>query len=132
MNGKPTAFKMQANSNDQHLNLRLPLSAGSTRLVIRMRDDFGLSLTNQLPDLGSASRGLRVTNESWDAARTQLTLDASSLAGARYEMGIWNASQISSLDGASVSKSGKLEITMPQGSADSYVPQRIVLHFVRP
>ncbi|PYQ45111.1 MAG: hypothetical protein DMG99_02360 [Acidobacteria bacterium] len=132
VNGKPAAFKMQANSNDQHLNLRLPLSAGSTRLVIRMRDDFGLSLTNQLPDLGSASRGLRVTNESWDAARTQLTLDASGLAGARYEMGIWNASQISSVDGASVSKSGKLEITMPPGPADSYVQQQIVLHFARP
>lgn len=132
VNGKPAAFKMQANSNDQHLNLRLPLSAGSTRLVIRMRDDFGLSLTNQLPDLGSASRGLRVRNESWDAARTQLTLDASGLAGARYEMGIWNASQISSVDGASVSKSGKLEITMPPGPADSYVQQRIVLHFARP
>ena len=46
-------------------------------------------------------------------------------------MGIWNASQISSLDGASVSKSGKLEITMPAGHADSYVPQKIVLHFGR-
>ena len=123
---------MQSNSNDQHLNLRLPLIAGSTRLVIRMKDDFGLSLTNELPHLGSASRGLRVTNESWDAARTQLTLEVSGLAGARYEMGIWNASQISSVDGALVSKSGKLEITMPRGSADSYVPQRIVLHFARP
>jgi hypothetical protein len=97
-----------------------------------MKDDFGLSLTNELPDLGSASRGLRVTNESWDASRTQLTLAVLGLAGARYEMGIWNASQILSVDGASVSKSGKLEITMPQGSADSYVSQRIVLHFVRP
>jgi glycogen debranching enzyme len=132
VNGKPVAFKMQSNTNDQHLNLRVPLSAGSTRLVIRMKDDFGLSLTNELPDLGSASRGLRVTNESWDASRTQLTLAVSGLAGARYEMGIWNASQILSVDGASVSKSGKLEITMPQGSADSYVSQRIVLHFVRP
>ena len=132
VNGKQAAFKMQANSSDQHMNLRVPLSEGSTRLVFRMKDDFGLSLTNQLPDLGGASRGLRVTNESWDAARTQLTLDASGLAGARYEMGIWNASQISSVDGASVSKSGKLEITMPPGPADSYVQHRIVLHFARP
>jgi hypothetical protein len=53
------------------------------------------------------------------------------LAGARYEMAIWNPSQISSVDGASVTKFGKLEITMPQGSAESYVPQRIVLHFAR-
>ena len=131
VNGKPAAFKMQSNSNDQHLNLRVPLSAGSTRLVIRMKNDFGLSLTNELPDLGSASRGLRVTSESWDAGCTQLTLEVSGLAGARYEMGIWNASQISSVDGASVTKFGKLEITMPQGSAESYVPQRIVLHFAR-
>jgi glycogen debranching enzyme len=131
VNGKPAAFKMQSNSNDQHMNLRVPLTAHSTRLVIRMKDDFGLSLTNELPDLGSASRGLRVTSESWDARCTQLTLEVSGLAGARYEMGIWNASQISSVDGASVTKFGKLEITMPQGSAESYVPQRIVLHFAR-
>jgi hypothetical protein len=132
VNGKPAAFRMQSNSNDQHLNLRFPLTAGSTRLVIRMKDDFGLTLTNELPDLGSASRGLRVTNESWDAARTQLTLEVSGLAGARYEMAIWNPSQISSVDGASVTKFGKLEITMPQGPNDSYVPHTIVLHFGRP
>jgi hypothetical protein len=120
---------MQSNTSDQHLNVRVPLSAGSTRLVIRMKDDFGLSLTNELPDLGSASRGLRVTNEGWDAGRTQLTLQLSGLAGVQYQIAIWNASQISSVDGASVSKLGKLEITMPQGSADSYVPQKIVIHF---
>jgi hypothetical protein len=129
VNGGPAAFKMQSNTSDQHLNVRVPLSAGSTRLVIRMKDDFGLSLTNELPDLGSASRGLRVTNEGWDAGRTQLTLQLSGLAGVQYQIAIWNASQISSVDGASVSKLGKLEITMPQGSADSYVPQKIVIHF---
>ena len=132
VNGKPLAFKMQPNGNDQHLNLRVPLSAGSTRVVIRTKDDFGLSLTNELPPLGSASRGLRVLNQSWDAARTQLTLEVSGRPGARYEMGIWNASQISSVDGAQVSRFGKLEITMPQASTDSYVPQRVVLHFARP
>jgi glycogen debranching enzyme len=128
LNGKPIPFKMQPNNNDQHLDIRFPLNTGPNRVVIRVKDDFGLSLTNELPHLGSASRGLRVIAESWDSSKTQLTLEVSGLAGAQYEMGIWNAPQISSVDGASVSKLGKLQITMPQGATDSYVPQKIVIH----
>jgi hypothetical protein len=128
LNGKPLPFKMQPNNNDQHLDVRLPLNTSPNRLVIRVKDDFGLSLTNELPHLGSASRGLRVIAESWDSSKMQLTLEVSGLAGAQYEMDIWNAPQISFAEGASVNKMGKLEITMPQGPADSYVPQKIVIH----
>jgi hypothetical protein len=129
MNGKPVPFKMQPNSNDQHLILRSPLSEGANTLVILLKNDFGLTLTNELPPLGSASRGLRILNQAWDASRTQLTLNVSGLPGAQYELGIWNSSQISSVEGGSVTKFGKLQIEMPKGAADSYVPQKIVIHF---
>jgi glycogen debranching enzyme len=132
LNGKPVSFKMQPNSNDQHLDVRVPLSAGANTLVIRMKNDFGLILTNELPHLGSASRGLRVFDQSWDSSRTQLTLNISGLAAARYELGVWNSSQIASVEGAALNKFGKLEIEMPKGAADTYVPQKVVLHFRRP
>ena len=132
INGKPLAFKMQPNNNDQHLYTRFPLSAESNKIVIRLKNDFGLSLTNELPPLGSASRALRITSQSWDTSKTQLTLETSGRAGTRYELGIWNSAQIATVDGATVSKFGKLEIEMPSAAADSYVPLKIVIHFHRP
>ena len=82
MNGRPLAFKMLPNQNDQHLAVRFQLNSGTNSLVIRTRNDFGLSLANELPPLGSASRGLRVLSESWNASKNQLTLEVSGLAGA--------------------------------------------------
>jgi glycogen debranching enzyme len=132
MNGRNFPFKMQANSNDQHLDVRFRVSDGPNNLVIRVKNDFGLALWNNLPALGSASRGLRVISESWNASRTQLTLDVSGLAGSRYELGVWNPGQIRSVEEAVVTKIGKLEIQMPQGIPDAYVAEKVVIHFVRP
>jgi len=41
-NGRPMPFKLQPNSEDQHLPLRLALHEGSNTLVIRVKNDFGL------------------------------------------------------------------------------------------
>jgi hypothetical protein len=131
MNGRPLPFKMQPNSNDQHLSVRFPTNGRPNHLVIRVKNDFGLALSNELPALGSASRGLRVLSESWNAAKTQLTLEVSGRAESRYELNVWNPSQISSVDGAVLTKLGKLEIQMPQGAPNSYVPQKVVIHFGR-
>ena len=131
MNGRHLPFKMQPNSHDQHLSVRFPVSGGPNNLVIRVKNDFGLTLSNELPALGSASRELRVLSETWNNSRTQLTLEVSGRAGNRYELSVWNPSQISSVEGAVVTKPGKLEIRMPRGATDSYVPQRVVIHFGR-
>jgi glycogen debranching enzyme len=132
MDGRPLPFKMQPNTNDQHLVLHFPVNGQQTRLTIRMRNDFGLTLSNELPDLGSASRGLRVISESWNAARNQLTLDVAGRTGSRYELDVWNPGQVSSVEGASLTKFGKLQIQMAEGAAESYVPQKVVIHFGRP
>ena len=131
MNGRPVPFKMQPNSHDQHLSLRFGVNGGPNNLVIRVKNDFGLTLSNELPALGSASRELRVLSETWSNSKTQLTLEVSGRAGDRYELSVWNPSQISSVEGAVVTKPGKLEIRIPQGTSDSYVPHRVVIHFGR-
>ena len=129
LNGRPLAFKVQPNQNDQHLLVRFPVYGGPNALAIRVKNDFGLTVTNELPALGSASRGLRVISESWNIPRTQLTMEVSGRAGSRYELGVWNAGQVSSVEGGTLSKSGRLEIQMPQGEADSYTSQSLIIHF---
>jgi glycogen debranching enzyme len=128
LNGKPVAFKLEPSAHDQHLTVRIPLHEPST-LVIHMRDDFGLSLSNQLPNLGSMSRELRVLDESWDATKTQLRLNVSGRSGQRYELGVWNSSAISSVDGGALTRLGKLQIEIPKGEPDLYLPQSVVIHF---
>jgi hypothetical protein len=132
MNGRPLPFKLQPNSHDQHLSLRFGVTGGPNNLVIRVKNDFGLTLSNELPALGSASRELRVLSETWSNSKTQLNLEVSGRAGNRYELSVWNPSQISSVEGAVITKLGKLEMRMPQGTPDSYVPQRVVIEFGRP
>ncbi len=132
MNGHSLPFKMLPNNNDQHLSVRFPVDGGVTSLVVRLKDDFGLSFSNELPSLGSASLGLRVLSESWNAARTELTLEVSGRAGELYNVEVWNPSQISTVEGAALTKLGKLAIQMPQGVSESYLRQKIVILFGRP
>ena len=131
LNGRSLEFKVIPNSHDQHVLVRLPISGGPNKLVIRTRNDFGLTLTNELPPLGSASRGLRVISDSWNASKNQLTLELSGRGGARYQMAVWNPGQVSSVEGASLSQAGILEIPMPQAPADAYVSQQVIVHFGR-
>jgi glycogen debranching enzyme len=129
MNGRPLPFKMQANDNDQHLFARFAVEGGSTTVTIRMKDDFGLALSNQLPPLGSTSQGLRIVSDSWNAARTQLTLEVSGATSRSYDLDVWNPAQITSVDGGVVTKQGKLRIQFA-GGAEGYVHQKIVIHLV--
>ena len=131
MNGRPLPFKMQSSANDQHVSLRFPIYGGPNNLVIHVRNDFGLALNNELPPLGSASRGVRVLNESWNDRKTQLTVELSGRAGVAYELGVWNPAQISSVEGAALTKNGKLMVQMPQGASEDYVPSKVEIHFAR-
>ncbi|HEX4785107.1 MAG TPA: hypothetical protein VH350_12240 [Candidatus Sulfotelmatobacter sp.] len=129
MNGKRLPFEMQPNANDQHLSVRFAASSGANHLTIHMKNDFGLALANDLPPLGSASRGLRVLSGIWNASRSELTLQVSGRAGERYALEVWNPGQISFVEGAALSKIGKLEIEMPQGQSEAYVRRNFAIHF---
>ncbi|HTU34121.1 MAG TPA: hypothetical protein VMF66_10005 [Candidatus Acidoferrum sp.] len=129
VNGRPIPFKVHPHQNDQHVEIRFPVYGGPTTVVIRMKNDFGLTLTNELPALGSSSRALRVISQSWNGSKTALTLLASGLSGQSYEVSVWNPAEISSVEGGVLTRQGKLEIRIPQGTADSYARQTVVLHF---
>jgi len=129
LNGRSVPFKATPNHNDQHITVKFPVYGGPNNLVIRLRNEFGLVVSNDLPPLGSASRGLRILSESWNGAKTQLTLEVSARSGFRYQLGVWNPGQISSIEGGNLSKSGILEIRMPDSDAESYVSQKLVIHF---
>jgi hypothetical protein len=113
MNGTPLPFKIQANDEDQHVSMRFPIHDGANSVVIRTKNDFGLTLTNELPPLGSTSRGLRIISSLWSSARDQLTLEVSGVPGRDYELGVWNPEQVGAVDGAILTKQGKLRITIP-------------------
>lgn len=137
MNGRPLPFKVQPNGEDQHVSVRFPVYGGPNSVVIRVKNDFGLTLANQLPALGSTSRGLRVISNSWNSARNQLTFAVSGLPGVDYELGVWNAGQISSVEGAVLTKQGNIRIAMPPAKedvkggekGDDYLHHTIVIHF---
>jgi hypothetical protein len=106
-----------------------------------VKNDFGLSLSNDLPPLGSVSRGLRVISESWNEARTQLTVELSGLPGRQYELDAWNSSQVSSVDGAALTQGalnqgamnrGKIHVDFPAAGSDEYQHRSIVFHFAKP
>jgi glycogen debranching enzyme len=131
MNGKPLPFKIHPNDEDQHVSMRLPVHAGANRMVIRVKNDFGLALANVLPALGSTSRGLRVISNSWNSARDQLTVEVSGVPGMEYELGVWNPGQISSVEGAVLTEQGKIRIEIPGAKDKDYSHRTVVIHFGR-
>lgn len=131
LNGRSVPFKLEPNRNDQHISVRFPVYGGPNNLVMRLKNDFGLAVSNDLPPLGSASRGLRVISESWNASKNQYTLEVSGRAGLEYQLDVWNPAQISEVEGATLTKSGKLNLTTPPAASDSYAIQKVTVHFGR-
>jgi glycogen debranching enzyme len=134
VNGRPLPFKMQPNANDQHVSMRFPLNSGSNTVIIKLKHDFGMSLVNTLPPLGSSSRGLRVLSESWNSTRTQLTLKVSGLPDVQYEFATWNPSQIKSVDGGTLTETG-IRIEIPRADREDdreCVVREVVISFSKP
>ncbi len=130
LNGKPQAFKVAPNSEDQHVSVRFPIGKGANILTVRVKNDFGLALDNELPAQGSTSRGLRVISESWNADRSQLIVDVSGVPGMDYEMGVWNPEQIASVEGG-VLANRKIRIAIPNVRNAEYSHHRVIIHFVK-
>jgi glycogen debranching enzyme len=100
LNGRPIDFQVQSNTEDQHVTVNLPIDASQNKLTIRLRDDFGVTIPQELPPLGESSQGLRIVSESWTPSRDQWTLEVTGIPGKRYDLAIWNSGQIVSLEGA--------------------------------
>jgi glycogen debranching enzyme len=132
LNGKPLAFRVEMNDEDQHVIVRFPVSEGPKLLRIFVLNDFAITATAALPPLGSVSTGLRILSETWSASHDQLTLDVSGGSGAQYELKVWNAAQIGSVEGAELKKKpdgSVLALQIPVSGSESYAHAKIVIHF---
>ena len=133
LDGRPTQFHVQANGVDQHVVLRVPVSAGANLLRIRLKDDFGLAYDSMLPALGSSSEGLRIVSESWSPAHDRLAIAVSGLAGHQYRLSVWDAAQIASVSGAKLAKGpdarGELIVEFPPNRAEPPSHKMISIQF---
>jgi glycogen debranching enzyme len=133
INGRRAPFQIKKSDVDQHVIVKFPITDGESTLRIRLRNDFGLSLSPALPPLGSTSQGLRVLSESWTPARDALTLEIAGAQGQRYELGMWNPAQVTSVEGAELSRinaeSARITVTIPKNESEPYPREKIVIHF---
>ena len=133
LNDRHIQAKTIPNSEDQHVTMGFRVPQGTSTVRIRTRNDFGLTLAFTMPPLGSSSRGLRITSETWNAKRDTLALEVSGLAGSEYDLNIWNGGQIVSADGAELIKNqngrNALRIRFAPGSEDFYTHTKVVLGF---
>ena len=133
VNGRKVPFQINKSDVDQHVTVQFPLVNGDNTLRLRTRDDFGLSISPVLPPLGSASQGLRVLSESWAPARDSLTLEVAGAQGRQYEIGMWNAAQVATVEGAEVVKidadTAKIKFTIPANTSEPNPHEKIVIHF---
>jgi len=134
VNGRKVPFQANKSDVDQHVSVKFPVASGETRLRLRIRNDFGLSISPVLPALGNASQGLRVLSESWAPARDTLTLEVSGAQGRQYEIGVWNAAQVASVEGAEMVKidadSARINLTIPASTSELNPHEKIVVHFI--
>ena len=133
LNGRSLPFHVVASASDRHVAIRFLLTQTTSTVRIRLKNDFGVGLSNVMPALGSASQGLRVLSETWNSGRTKLTLSLSGVAGKAYELLVWNPAQVASVSGgrigAAVQDLAKLAVEFPPATAGAYVHQDVVLNF---
>lgn len=134
LNGHALPFHMEANSSDQHVTVNLPILGERNSIEIQMKDNFELGVSSTLPELGTASQGLRVLSESWSRERDTLTVLLSGASGTSYELSAWNSEQISSIEGAALEpKSGpdaKVRVQLPASAPGADPKATVIFHFV--
>ena len=117
---------------DQHARIEFKVEQSSDTVQLRTRDDFGVSVASQLPALGSPSRSMRIVSETWDAGKTSLELEVEGIPGNQYQMNLWNAAAVTSVEGGSLTSSpAKLLIPFAAAGSDHYVRQHVTLHFAK-
>jgi glycogen debranching enzyme len=123
--GRKLAFTAERNDRDQHIHLRLPISGARQQIVMRTEGDLRLAYTEALPQLGEASRGLRLISESWSRDGVEGRLQFAGLPGGRYEVALVGAQNIERVEGAELLKpadgAASLRVTIPQTTSASVV-----------
>jgi glycogen debranching enzyme len=133
LNNRRVPFHTDANENDQHATIRAAAAPGSTTLHVGIADDFGVGYSAELPQLGSASEGLRILSETWSSSKDQLTLSLSGAPSHEYELSLWNGAAISSVDGGELmgtnSDAPWIYVAMPEQKTGSAAYTTVTIHF---
>jgi glycogen debranching enzyme len=130
MGGKPLPFRIETNSEDQHVVVRFPVTERRNVVVIFVQNDFGVSEYASLPSLGSKTEGLRIISETWTPSRDQLTLEVSGLAGHEYKLEMWNGGLIQKVEGAESGQGRTYWVKIPQSDSERYSHAKIVIHLL--
>lgn len=132
LNGRPLPFKLEVNGSDQHLLARFKAYGGPSTLHVKLRGDFSVSYASRLPELASSSAGLRILSEAWSAGHDVLTMELEGSSGRTYELAVFNAAQISGVQGGKLTKSAEgaetLTVTLTGNDAASAVRGTLTIH----
>jgi len=106
---------------------------GPNTLRIRLRNDFGVSYTSELPTLGSASEGLRILSETWTSPHNIVSLKLEGRVGRTYELSVWGGNQLTAAEGGELVKmadgSVKLRVSFVEGSSKAPQMKSVALDF---
>jgi glycogen debranching enzyme len=132
VDGHPVKFHLQANGQDQHVEIDLRILARST-VRVRLQHDFDVEIPVSLPAPGQSSRGVRVVGESWTPARDRLTLQMLGFGDRAYDFAVRGAEQVTSVEGGDLVSSpdnGRVLRVQFHGPArPGYTSKTVVIHF---
>jgi glycogen debranching enzyme len=119
--GRKLAYTVTRNADDQHVHLHIVLNGERQRIEVRTEGDVRLAYNAELPQLGEASRGLRLVNELWASDGAKGTLQFEGAPGASYEVYVVGARDVAHVEGGELrmeaNGGGSLRITIPEGTA---------------
>ena len=134
LNGHALPFHVSDTASDQHVTMHVPVAEGTSTIRIRLKNDFGVGFSNVLPPLGSSSQEMHILSESWNSTHSQVTLALSGLTGKRYDLSVWNPSQIATVRGGTLHDASHdqamLTVEFPAALEGSYVRRDLVISFV--
>ncbi len=132
VNGRKIAPKIDANENDQHATVSVPISTDKTTIHLRVTGNFGIAYPFAAPADGAPSSGLKVVSEHWNAAHDVLQIHLEGISGTNYEMPIFNMPVPFEMDGAlgKDRPSGHVMlIQFRKGPPGAYIPLTLTLRF---
>jgi hypothetical protein len=100
LNGRAVPFTIKASQHDQRVELHIPLGGQEQTVEVRTEGDVQVAYESTLPELGGASRGLRLTHESWSGDGATWTMQLEGASGGAYDLAVFGGREIVSVDGA--------------------------------
>src|SRR5271167_867809 len=135
VNGRLTTYDQRMLAEHHHLRIKVVLKEGKNVVHIPVANDFGVSYTFRLPELGSASSDLRILSAKLEDVTAPMELVTAGRAGATYDLAVWNPSMIESVRGGELVKnaSGGTNLRIHfEGKEGEYPHQRVVIFFHPP